>query len=161
MHCLYISFAWARRENALFSRFTGNINKQRQNFIFFLNLDMVPRNSTLAGLAYIWRSRWVGIIEIAKMVVVTETRLEYQKLNIICNFERERAWPSLLPYNIRVSFNFLVKESKIKLSGCLFFQNTLKKLNQMSPSYVIFLLFESRGLGDCKGLKSRLYFSTN
>ena len=161
MHCLYIFFAWARRENASFSRFTGNINKQRQNFIFFLNLDMVPRNSTLAGLAYIWQSRWVGIIEIAKMVVVTETRLEYQKLNIICNFERERAWPSLLPYNIRVSFNFLVKESKIKLSGCLFFQNTLKKLNQMSPSYVIFLLFESRGLGDCKGLKSRLYFSTN
>ena len=46
------------------------------------------------------------------MVVVTETRLEYQKLNIICNFERERAWPSLLRYNIRVSFNFLVKESK-------------------------------------------------
>ena len=61
------------------------------------------------------------------MVVVTETRLEYQKLNIIRNFERERAWPSLLRYNIRVSFNFLVKESKIKLSGCLFFQNTLKK----------------------------------
>ena len=62
------------------------------------------------------------------MVVVTETRLEYQKLNIICNFERERAWPSLLRYNIRVSFNFLVKESKIKLSGCLFFQNTLKQI---------------------------------
>ena len=131
-HCLYISlpFCMSPSWKCLIFAFYGEHKQATTKFYFFLNLDMVPRNSTLAGFAYIWQSRWVGIIEIAKMVVVvvTETRLEYQKLNIICNFERERAWPSLLRYNIRVSFNFLVKESKIKLSGCLFFQNTLKKI---------------------------------
>ena len=35
--------------------FADNGNKQRRNFacFFFLNLDMVPRNSTLVGFAYI------------------------------------------------------------------------------------------------------------
>ena len=27
-------------------------------------LDMVPRNSTPGGFAYIWQSKWVGIIAI-------------------------------------------------------------------------------------------------
>ena len=37
------------------SPFADNVNKQRRNFacFFFLNLDMVPRNSTLGGFAYI------------------------------------------------------------------------------------------------------------
>ena len=30
----------------------------------FLNLDMVPRNSTPGGFAYNWQSKWVGIIVI-------------------------------------------------------------------------------------------------
>ena len=63
---------------------------------------MVPRNSTLVGFAC---NKWVGIIEIAKMVVVTETSMEYQKLNIIFNLiGRGR---SLLRFaiNIRVSFS--------------------------------------------------------
>ena len=30
----------------------------------FLNLDMVPKYSTPVGLAYIWQSKWVGIITI-------------------------------------------------------------------------------------------------
>ena len=30
----------------------------------FLYLDMVPRNSTPGGFAYIWQSKWVGIIAI-------------------------------------------------------------------------------------------------
>ena len=29
-----------------------------------LNLDMVPRNSTPGGFAYIWQSKWIGIIAI-------------------------------------------------------------------------------------------------
>ena len=38
-----------------------------------LNLDMVPRNSTSEGFAYIWKSKWVGII-----VIRTErTKIHY------------------------------------------------------------------------------------
>jgi len=41
-----------------------DVYKQRQNFFLFLYLDMVPRNSTPGGFAYIWQSKWVGIIAI-------------------------------------------------------------------------------------------------
>ena len=36
----------------------------KQILFLFLNLDMVPRNSTPGGFAYIWQSKWVGIISI-------------------------------------------------------------------------------------------------
>ena len=39
------------------------INKLNDEILFlFLNLDMVPRNSTSEGFAYIWQSKWVGMI---------------------------------------------------------------------------------------------------
>ena len=41
-----------------------NVNKQRRNFILFLSLDMAPWNSTSGGFAYIWQSKWIGIIAI-------------------------------------------------------------------------------------------------
>ena len=48
-----------RRENAEFNVLWRS---RRRNFIsFFLNLDMVLRNSTPGGSAFIWRSKWVGI----------------------------------------------------------------------------------------------------
>ena len=39
--------------------FMDNVNKQQRNLFFFslLNLDMVPRNSTPFGFAYIWQSK--------------------------------------------------------------------------------------------------------
>ena len=57
-------FARLRHENCLILRFREDVNKRRHNFILFLNLDMVFRNSTPGGFAYIWQSRWVGIIAI-------------------------------------------------------------------------------------------------
>ena len=44
--------------------FREDVNKQRHNFILFLNLDMVLWNSTPGGFAYIWQSKRVGIIAI-------------------------------------------------------------------------------------------------
>ena len=39
-------------------------NKQRQILFVFLSLDMVTWNSASGGFAYIWQSKWVGIIAI-------------------------------------------------------------------------------------------------
>ena len=44
--------------------FMDYVNKQRRNWFLFLNLNMVPRNSTPGGLAWIWQSQWVGTIAI-------------------------------------------------------------------------------------------------
>ena len=48
----------------LLSRFTENVNKQRRNFILFLDLDMVPWNSNSGGFPYIWQSKCVRIIAV-------------------------------------------------------------------------------------------------
>ena len=50
--------------NYLIFLFREDVNKQRHNFNLFLNLNMVLRNSTPEGFAYIWQSKWVGIIAI-------------------------------------------------------------------------------------------------
>ena len=42
--------------------FMDYVNKQRRNWFLFLNLNMVPRNSTPGGFAWIWQSQWVGTI---------------------------------------------------------------------------------------------------
>ena len=39
-------------------------NKQRQILFVFLSLDMVTWNSASGGFAYIWQSKWVGIIAV-------------------------------------------------------------------------------------------------
>ena len=42
-----------------------NENKQPQNFISFSELGyIVPWNSTSGGFAYIWQSKWLGMIAI-------------------------------------------------------------------------------------------------
>ena len=50
--------------NCLISLFMENVKKRRQNFILFLNLNMFLKNSTPAAFAYIWQSKWAGIIAI-------------------------------------------------------------------------------------------------
>ena len=47
-----------------FARFMEDVNKQRRNLFLFLSLNMVTWNSPTGGFAYIWQSRWVGIITI-------------------------------------------------------------------------------------------------
>ena len=42
----------------------GDITSDNKIQFLFLYLDMVPRNSTPGGFAYIWQSKWVGIIAI-------------------------------------------------------------------------------------------------
>ena len=45
--------------------FYGGRKQTTTKFNFsFSNLDMFLRNSTPGGLAYIWQSKWVGIIAI-------------------------------------------------------------------------------------------------
>ena len=44
----------------LWSTLTSNV----EILFLFLHLDMVLRNSTPGGLAYIWQSEWLGIIAI-------------------------------------------------------------------------------------------------
>ena len=46
------------------SLFMEYVNKQQRNFISLSELGLVPRNSTPGGFAYIWQSKWVGIIAI-------------------------------------------------------------------------------------------------
>ena len=41
-----------------------NVNKQRRNFISLSELAYGPLESTPGGFAYIWQSKWVGIIAI-------------------------------------------------------------------------------------------------
>ena len=61
---LYISlpfFARLEHENPI-SCFMKDVNKQRRNFFLFLNLDMLPWNSTSGEFACILQSKWAGII---------------------------------------------------------------------------------------------------
>ena len=44
--------------------FKEDVNKRPRNFILFLNLNMVLRNSTPGGFTYFWQSMWVGIMAI-------------------------------------------------------------------------------------------------
>ena len=48
----------------LISRFVKNVSKQWQNFLLFMNFDMVDRNSAPEEFACIWQSKRVGIITI-------------------------------------------------------------------------------------------------
>ena len=48
----------------LISRFVKNVSKQWQNFLLFVNFDMVVRNSAPEEFACIWQSKRVGIITI-------------------------------------------------------------------------------------------------
>ena len=60
---LYISlpvFAQIRRESACFHVIWSTWTSNNEILPLSLNLDMVPRNSTPGGFAYIWQSRWVG-----------------------------------------------------------------------------------------------------
>ena len=42
--------------------FYGERKQRNRKQFLFMNLDMVPTNSTPGGFAYIWQSKWVGII---------------------------------------------------------------------------------------------------
>ena len=42
--------------------FYGERKQRKRKQFLFLNLDMVPRNSTPGGFAYIWQSKWVEVI---------------------------------------------------------------------------------------------------
>ena len=63
---LYISLPFLHDYDVKLPNFTfsGGRIRPRRNFIIFLNLNMVLRNSTPGGFAYIWRTKWVGIIAI-------------------------------------------------------------------------------------------------
>ena len=41
-----------------------DVDNKDEILFLFLYLGMVPRNSTPGGFAYIWQSKWVGIIAI-------------------------------------------------------------------------------------------------
>ena len=48
--------------NCLILLFREDVNKRRRDFILFPNLNMVLRNSSPGGFAYIWQNKWDGII---------------------------------------------------------------------------------------------------
>ena len=48
----------------LISRFVKNVSKQWQNFLLFVNFDMVDRNTAPEEFTCIWQSKRVGIITI-------------------------------------------------------------------------------------------------
>ena len=53
-----------RRENGYFRVLWRTQTSNDEILFLFLNLDVVLRNSTSGGFAYIWQSKWVGIIAI-------------------------------------------------------------------------------------------------
>ena len=65
---LYISFLFCTTTTwkCLILRFMEDVNKLSNDEILFLFLSLatVPWNSASGGFAYIWRSKWVGIIAI-------------------------------------------------------------------------------------------------
>ena len=63
---LYISlpFYTTTTWNCLILLFREDINDRRRNFILSPNLNIVLRNSTPGGFAYIWQSKWFGKIAI-------------------------------------------------------------------------------------------------
>ena len=63
---LYISLPFSYNITTgkfLISRFTEEVNKRQLN-LFFLNLNMVLRNSVQNELAWVWQSKLVGVIAI-------------------------------------------------------------------------------------------------
>ena len=66
-HAFFVHFfAFTARvgcEKCLISRFMKDINKQRRNFLLFLKLNSALGNLTPGEFAYIWKSKWLGIIE--------------------------------------------------------------------------------------------------
>ena len=63
LFCTFLChFFTATTWNCLIRLFRENVNERGRNFILSLNLNIVHRNSTPGGFAYIWQSRWVGII---------------------------------------------------------------------------------------------------
>ena len=63
---LYISLPFLHDYDVKMPNFTlkEDAIKRRRNFIVFLNLNTVLRNSTPGGFTYFWQSMWVGIIAI-------------------------------------------------------------------------------------------------
>ena len=47
-----------------FAFYRGRKKSNDEILFLLLYLDMVPKNSTPGGFAYIWQSKWVGIIAI-------------------------------------------------------------------------------------------------
>ena len=76
-----------------------DINQERRNFISLLNLDMVPRNSIPGGFAYIWQSKWVGIITIK----TERTKIHFFLRDVLV----EVALLGLKIPTIQVSFGFV------------------------------------------------------
>ena len=58
MNLTFLYMTW----DCLILLFRDDVNKWRRNYILFLNLNMVLRNSTPWRLAYIWQSKCVGRI---------------------------------------------------------------------------------------------------
>ena len=79
-------FARLRRENAWFRVLMENVNKQRRNLSFFLNLDVVPWDSTSGGFAYIWENKWMGIVAIktgrTKILFLSDNLVALSSLNL-------------------------------------------------------------------------------
>ena len=65
-HAFFVHFfAFTARvgcEKCLILRFMKDINKQRRNFLLFLKLNSALGNLTPGEFAYIWKSKWLGII---------------------------------------------------------------------------------------------------
>ena len=65
-HAFFVHFfAFTAREGwekCLISCFMKDINKQRRNFLLFLKLNSALGNLTPGEFAYIWKSKWLGII---------------------------------------------------------------------------------------------------
>ena len=67
LSCTFLScFCTTSTWKCLISRFKEDVNKQRRNLISLPELEYghFSWNSTLGGFAYIWQSKWVGIIAV-------------------------------------------------------------------------------------------------
>ena len=61
--CTWILACENIRFSSLFA--AGDVSRETDDYLFLIDyLDMVPRNSTPGGFAYIWQSKWVGIVSI-------------------------------------------------------------------------------------------------
>ena len=66
LFCTFLScFCTTSTWKCLISRVKEDVNKQRRNFISLSELvNMITWNSASGGFAYIWQSKWVGIIAV-------------------------------------------------------------------------------------------------
>ena len=71
------------------SRFMEDVNKRHEIFFVFLNLDIVLRNSTPEGFAFIWQ-KLTKFDKVLKLVGIIEIEIEKKRIHFLARFSASK-----------------------------------------------------------------------